>query len=190
MKTMRSRLLVTMFLGFIALFQVVASAQEPSTGVAANPLIDGQRMLYERVKGYILQSAEKMPEEAFEFKPVPEVRSFSQILGHIADTQPLFCSPILGEENQPGSVEKTKTKKEELIRALRNAFSYCEKAYGFMTDSQAAQTVRFFGSDQAKLTLLSFNTSHIYEHYGNLVTYMRINGLVPPSSESSSKPKQ
>ena len=190
MKTIKSCFVVSFFLGLIILFPVSAAAQEPSTGIAGNPLSNGQKMLYERVKGNILRSAEKMPEDKFGFKPVPEVKSFAQILGHIADVQSLFCSPVLGEEYQASRIEQTKTHKAELTQALGDAFAYCDRAYDSMTDAQAAQIVKFFGGDQAKLSVLSFNVSHINEHYGNLVTYMRINGLVPPSSEPRSKPKQ
>ncbi len=186
---MKSYFVFSSFLGLTILFLVAASAQEPSKGIAGNPLSDGQRMLYERVKGNILRSAEKMPEDKFGFKPVPEVRSFGQILGHIADTQRLFCAPILGEKYQASRIEQTKTHKAELVQALGKAFAYCDRAYNSMTDAQAAQIVKVFGSDQAKLTLMSFNTSHVNGHYGNLITYMRINGLVPPSSEARSKPE-
>ena len=186
MKQMKSCLAVGLCLGLLVLYPLSASAQEPSE----NPLSDGQRMLYESVKGNIVRSAEKMPEEQFEFKPVPEVRSFRQILGHVGDTQYLFCSPILGQNNQGPGIEQNLTGKAEVIKALKEAFAYCDKAYNSMTDAQASQLVNFFGGDHAKLTLLSFNTTHINDHYGNLVTYMRINGLVPPSSESRGKPKQ
>jgi len=187
MKTIGYFVAVILFCALIVHFPASAAAQEAS---AESPLVDGQRMLYERVMGYIIRSAEKMPEEKFSFKPVPEVRSFGQILGHVADTQYLFCSPIQDQEFQSLNIEQTTTKKTELIQALRDAFSHCGEAYNSMTDAKAVETGSFFGGDQEKLTLMSFNTSHINEHYGNLVTYMRINGLVPPSSEPRSKPKR
>ena len=70
-----------------------------------------------------------------------------------------------------------------LVEALKDAVAYCGKAYDGMTDKAALDTVKFFGRDQAKLTLLAFNTAHTMEHYGNMVTYLRLKGLVPPSSE-------
>ena len=69
------------------------------------------------------------------------------------------------------------------MQALKDGFAYCDKAYDGMTDTQAAATVKFFGAEQAKVTVLSFNTAHNNEHYGNIVTYLRMKGLVPPSSE-------
>ena len=70
------------------------------------------------------------------------------------------------------------------MQALNAAFAYCDKAYDGMTDAHAAEMVKFFGREQAKLTVLAFNNAHNDEHYGNMVTYMRMKGLVPPSSES------
>jgi hypothetical protein len=86
-------------------------------------------------------------------------------------------------ENPKPGIEKSKTSKADLVKALNDAFAYCDKAYDGMTDAKAVETVKFFGGDRAKLTVLSFNNAHNDEHYGNLVTYMRIKGLVPPSSE-------
>lgn len=156
----------------------LAFAQSPS-----DPLSAGNKVLYNIVKGNLLKAADKMPEENYSFKATPDVRSFGQIIGHVADAQYLFCSPVLGEKNPAPGVEKSKTTKAELVQALKDAFAYCDKAYDGLTDTQAAQTVKFFGRDQPKLTVLSFNSAHNDEHYGNLVTYMRLKGLVPPSSE-------
>lgn len=145
-------------------------------------LTGGAQALQNTVKNYVLQSAEKMPEEHFAFKPVPEVRSFAALLGHIADAQYAFCSAVLGEKNPSPGVEKTKSTKAELAAALKEAFAYCDKAYA-ISDALAAETVKFFGAERTKLNVLSFNTAHTWEHYGNLVTYMRMKGIVPPSSE-------
>jgi uncharacterized damage-inducible protein DinB len=149
----------------------------------ADPLSAGQKMLYTMAKNNLIRAAEKMPEENYSFKPVPEVRSFGQILGHVADAQYAFCSAALGEKNPGLNIEKSKTTKADLVQALKEAFAYADKAYDGLTDAQASQIIKVFGRDQAKLTALAFNTVHNMEHYGNLVTYLRIKGLVPPSSE-------
>lgn len=141
------------------------------------------RALQNQVKNVVLRSAEKVPEADYSFKPTPEVRSFGQILGHIADAQYAFCSAAMGEKNPSPGVEKSKTSKADLSAALQEAFSYCDKAYAALTDANAGDPVKLFGADRARLGVLSFNTSHVYEHYGNLVTYMRLKGIVPPSSE-------
>jgi len=150
---------------------------------AADPLSTAIKGIYNISKNDVVRAADKMPEENYAFKPTPEVRSFGQIIGHVADAQYLFCSSATGETNPAPGIEKSKTSKADLVKALNDAFAYCDKAYNGMTDAHAADMVKFFGRDQPKLSILAFNSAHNMEHYGNLVTYMRIKGLVPPSSE-------
>ena len=138
---------------------------------------------YNQITGLILRSAEKMPEENYAFKPSPDVRTYAGILGHIADAQYAFCSAAMGEKNPAPGIEKTKTSKADLTAALKEAVGYCQKAYGALSDDSGGQVVKFFGGERSKLNVLQFNNMHNMEHYGNLVTYLRIKGIVPPSSE-------
>jgi uncharacterized damage-inducible protein DinB len=160
----------------------VAAAQEN-----ANPFSAFNKAAYARIKGIMLASAEKMPEESYGFKPVDTVRSYGQLVGHLADAQYLFCSIALGEKNPGLNIEKTKTSKADLIAALKEAEAYCDKAYDTMTDAAGAQTVKLFGNDAPKLDVLVVNNMHNMEHYGNMVTYMRIKGIVPPTSEQQAQ---
>jgi uncharacterized damage-inducible protein DinB len=160
----------------------VASSQD-------NPLSGFNRVVYTQVKATLLRSAEKVPEENYGFKPTDAVRSYGQILGHVADAQYLFCSIVLGAENPAPKVEQTKTSKADLIAALKDAFAYCDKAYDGMTDASATQMVKLFGTDMPKLGALTVNNMHNLEHYGNLVTYMRLKNIVPPTSEPGAQPQ-
>ena len=141
------------------------------------------KMVQKQVTAWIERAAEKMPEEEYAFKPDPAVRSFGQIIGHIADADYLFCSAVLGEKSPSPGIEKTKTAKAELTSALHDAFAYCNRAYDALTDASANEMVKSFGQERNKLGVLWFNASHNLEHYGNLVVYMRTKGIVPPSSE-------
>jgi uncharacterized damage-inducible protein DinB len=142
---------------------------------------------YAGLKGYILKSAEKMPAEHFGFRPTPDVRPFGQVLAHIADANYLLCSPALGEANPNGKVmnalEQQQLARDALIVKLNASFAYCDKAYAALTDGNAAEIVPFFESKRPRLTVLWTHVSHAYEHYGNLVTYLRLKEVVPPSSE-------
>ena len=124
-----------------------------------------------------------MPEENYNFKPTDTVRNFGQIVAHVAGSQYLYCSAVLGEKNPAPKVEQTKTSKADLIAALKDAFAYCQKAYDGMTDASAAEMVKVNEYDTPKLGVLYANIFHTLDHYGNLVTYMRIKGIVPPTSE-------
>ena len=148
-----------------------------------NPISAYNKHLYSLASDLLLRSADKMPEESYSFKPTDAVRSYGQILGHLADAQYLFCSAVLGEKNPDLKIEQAKTSKADLIAALKAGFAYCDKAYDGLTDASAAQMVKFFGNDRPKLGVLTFNNMHNMEHYGNLVTYMRMKNIVPPSSE-------
>lgn len=155
----------------------------PSQQQQANPLSDWNRRAQSQMKAWVIGSAEKMSDENYNFKPTEAVRSYGQIIGHIADMQYTFCSAVMGEKNPDLKIEKTKTTKPELIAALKESYAYCDKAYNNLTDATAAQLVKQNKAELPKLFLLSSNISHASLHYGNLITYMRLKNIVPPSSE-------
>lgn len=165
-----------------------ALSQESQSSAPANPFSTINKRGYERTKGILLRSADKMPEENYSFKPADSVRTYGQIIGHLADAQYLFCSLVSGEKNPGLNIEKTKTSKADLTAALKEAFAYCDKVYDSMTDASSLQMVKFFGNDAPKYAILQVNVGHNMEHYGNLVTYMRIKGIVPPTSEQGAMP--
>lgn len=156
----------------------------------ANPIANSDKAIYIIVMSNVLKAAEQVPEADYAFKASADVRSFGQLVGHIADGQYEFCGPAIGDSTKRESIEKTKTTKADLVQALKDAYGYCGKAYEGMTDIKGAETVRFAGFQVARLSLLGFNTAHTDEHYGNIVTYMRIKGMVPPSSQPHVVPAQ
>jgi uncharacterized damage-inducible protein DinB len=179
------RLLGTLVVCLLVSATAAMAQEKPAATASAshNPFSAFNKEAYGYLKDVLLRSAEKMPSETYNFKPTEAVRSFGQILGHVADSQYYFCSVALGEKNPALEIEQTKTSKADLIAALKDAFAYCDKAYDGMTDASATQMVKLFGSDKPKPIVLTVNNMHTVEHYGNLVTYMRIKNLVPPSSE-------
>ena len=150
----------------------------------ANPITASEKGLYSFVSSAVIRAAEKMPEANYAFKPTPEVRSFGQLVGHVADASYMFCAKAQGEANPGNNIEKTKTSKADLVASLKDAVAYCNKAFDSMTDAQGSEMVKLFNFQTAKLTVLSLNTAHTDEHYGNMVTYLRIKGIVPPTSEN------
>jgi uncharacterized damage-inducible protein DinB len=156
----------------------------------ANPFTTFNKFAYARLKTILVSSAEKMPEENYNFKPTDAVRSYGQIVGHVADAQYMFCSVALGEKNPGLKIEQTKTTKADLVAALKDAVAYCDKAYDSMTDASGSQMVKLFDLDMPKLGVLNVNNMHDMEHYGNLVTYMRLKNIVPPTSEQPSAAPQ
>ena len=142
------------------------------------------RTLQSTLRKNVEKAAEKMPEESYGFKPSHDVRSFGELIGHIANAEYNMCAGVAAEKNpNTVNIEKDKKTKAELTEALKGAFAYCEKVYATATDASATETVKYGNTDRNKLGLMWYNNTHTNEHYGNLVTYMRIRGLVPPSSE-------
>lgn len=161
-----------------------AWAQSGSGAAPANPLVASSKVFYMNAKQDILRSADKMPESKFSFRPTDSVRTYGQILAHVADGQYEFCGAAAGNHDRKGFEESAKTK-ADIVAALKIAFAYCDSIYDKMTDAQAQEMIPAFGGAKiSRLSMLDFNVAHTMEHYGNLVTYMRIEGMVPPSSES------
>jgi uncharacterized damage-inducible protein DinB len=164
----------------VLLYAVPAFGQGAAAPVTA---VGTARSIWEMSANYVVKSAEQMPEADYSFKPVATVRSFGQLLGHLAGSQYMFCAAAMGEAPKAeDDVEKSVTSKAGLIAALKASGDYCKKAYS-MTDAQALGMTKLFGGDQSKMFALMLNAAHVDEHYGNIVTYLRIKGMIPPSSQ-------
>lgn len=177
--------------------QTPPPAQQPPPPQPAQPpppldLATAIRNGHNNIKGNILKSAEKMSEADYGFKPagiMPEVRTWGQFIGHIANANFLLCSRAKGEPNpSKADIEKTVTARADLIKALTESFAYCDTVYSTLTDASAVEKIAVTGPNNttrqvARAVSLMNNNSHNNEHYGNLVTYMRVKGIVPPSSE-------
>lgn len=144
---------------------------------------DGFRLMYEIAKGNVIKSAAQVDEAKFAFKPTPEVRTFGQLFGHIANANFMICSMSSGLPNPSKADFEKSTAKADLQKAVADSFAFCDQAWDAVTTANGNEPVDLFGMKHSRASGLSFNTSHIWEHYGNLVTYMRLNGMVPPSSQ-------
>ena len=109
------------------------------------------------------------------------------MIAHVAGSQYSFCATALGDSARAeDDIEKKKNmSKAELVAAMKASNDYCAKAYQ-QTDEATAAKVQLFGQERTRLFALMINATHDAEHYGNLITYLRMNGMVPPSS----KPRQ
>lgn len=151
---------------------------------AASPSpVASARDLWKEYIANVSASADQVSEANYAFKPVPTVRSFGQLIGHIAGTQNYICGSILGQKTgAEDDIEKSTTTKAALVAALRASNELCAKAYA-LSDADAAKMIKFYGTDQTSLYAMMSNAVHDGEHYGNIVTYMRMMGMVPPSSQ-------
>lgn len=165
------------FLSMVALAAAVPAAAQQGSAVS------GIGAVYAAGKDNLMKSAEQVSEEIYAFKPTPEVRSFGAIIAHVANANFMICSMAKGESNPNAKdFEKTTTAKAELVTALKESFAYCDGAMQ-MADAKAMEETTLFGMKTNRMGVLAFNAGHNFEHYGNLVTYMRLKGIVPPSSQ-------
>ncbi len=157
-----------------------APAPPPPSSVITNSL----KANFELVKRNVTMAAEQMPEAKFAYQPTSDVRTFGQLVGHVANANYLFCGTLI--DGKPAvDVEKTITKKADLQKALAESFAFCDRAYASINDQTGATEVDTVVGRRTKLGALDLNTAHGYEHYGNMVTYFRLNKMVPPSSQGS-----
>ncbi len=150
---------------------------------AADPTVASIKGAHDLAKGNILKAAAQVPDDMYAFKPTPDVRSMGALFAHIADANFMICGAASGEKPTMSGIEKEKTTKKDVMAALEASFTFCDSAFAGMTAARAHEPITFFlGGAHTRIGVLAFNIAHDYEHYGNVVTYMRLKGLVPPSS--------
>ncbi len=158
-----------------------AYAQGQAQAPPADPLSTELRNAYNQVKNNLVRMAEKMPEENYSFKPVPEIRDFGATIAHVADMQMRTCSSLNGQAQQLGAASKTT--RADLVAALKTSFAECDKAFDALTDASALQMVTAGRGQRSRLGALNQIVTHDNEEYGYLAVYLRLKGIVPPSSE-------
>jgi DinB superfamily len=157
-----------------------APAQAPKTFTAA---ADVQRS-YAGLKANILKAADKMPAESYSYRPTPEVRTFARVVNHVTEAQLHSCGTL--NETAPATLAKVPPEtadKATIVAALQASFAECDKAYAALGDTNLLQTFTLGPSTRPRISFAWANVSHDNEQYATLALYMRLKGLVPPSSE-------
>ncbi len=164
----------------VAIFAVAALAQT-SQAPNPNPLSADAKSMYTAVKNNLIKMAEKMPEEHYGFKATADIRTFGQLIGHVADSQARTCSAVNGEPKNLNA--SAMTSKADLVAALKESFSLCDKSFDALTDAKAPETIAMGQRQSTRIGALLRTVSHSNEEYGYMAVYMRLKGIVPPSSE-------
>ena len=167
---------------FVIAFAVSLTLACAVQAQTANPLSTEAKQAYTGVKNNLLRAADKMPEADYSFKPVPEIRSWGELVAHVADSNARACGNVKGEQ-KPVNAASKKTK-AEIAAALKESFDICDGVYDSLTDAVALQTVAGRGGQQvSKLSMLTNNLAHLNEEYGYAAVYLRLKSIVPPSSD-------
>ncbi len=168
---------------FLLLIFGVTSLQAQVEAGQVQPVIEALQDGNGYVQNMVINAAKEMSEDDYSFRPTPEVRNFGELLTHIAGSNYFFCSAAMGKDSPVGNVEKNVTKREEILDVLSASFDYCNEIYETADIGMDTQLVEFMGKQRSPLTVLTFRNNHTLQHYGNVITYMRLRGKVPPSSQ-------
>jgi uncharacterized damage-inducible protein DinB len=145
------------------------------------------KTMHATIRRNLAEAAEAMNAGDYAFKPTPQVRSFSELIGHVIFANYLMCSQATGQKSPATTNFNQVTDRAVLIKGLNDALAYCDAAYAATTDANFADPVKVAGpggrsTDTTRGAVLSFNVTHNNEHYGNIVLYMRLRDRVPPST--------
>ena len=176
-----ARVVVPVGMVSVSVLASLANAQVsqdlPNPTSAPNPLTTTISIFRSNMQDKIMKSADAMPASKYSYRPTKDVRSFAEILTHVADISYLLCSKAKGEA--PPATATAKTSKTELTAYLKGAFNYCDGVYSGFTDAHLNDPADFFGDKTNKMFILTQVANHDALHYGNLATYLRLNGLAP-----------
>ena len=171
----RSIARVVVPVGMVSVFVLasVANAQEgmPNPIAAPNPLTMTLSIFRSNMQDKIMKSADAMPESKYSYRPTKDVRSFAEILNHLADISYTLCSNVKGEANPISPTAKVS--KAEIKAYLKGSFDYCDGAFPRFTDAHLNDPADFWGAKTNKMFVLTQVGNHDALHYGNLVTYLR-----------------
>jgi uncharacterized damage-inducible protein DinB len=183
---MRSVQAIVLAAGFVAVVAAPIKAQAPAAARPAQGFTAYLQGQYAAVKRNISGSTEKMPAEHFSYRPVPEVMTYGELISHVLQTQYNYCNAVKGGPNPATGKDFKKTDKVSLIQLVQDSFAYCDDAFAGLSDANALEMITAGNAPNqrqiARANQLTQLVVHGNEHYGNLVTYMRTKGIVPPSS--------
>jgi len=173
-----ARVVVPVGMVSVSVLASLANAQQgmPNPTMAPNPLTTIS-IFRSNMQDKIMESADAMPESKYSYRPTKDVRSFAEILNHVADISYTLCSNVKGEANP--ATASAKVSKTEIIAYLKGSFGYCDGVYSGFTDAHLNDPADFWGVKTNKMFVLTQVANHDALHYGNLVTYLRLNGVVP-----------
>jgi uncharacterized damage-inducible protein DinB len=184
---MRPTMTAVLLLANLATTTVAQTSDEGADQALSDSLAATARAMHASIGRNLAEAAESMPAENYGFKPTPQVRTFAQLIGHVTNANWLFCSAAKGEPFPSKNDAETLTTKNDALMALRDSLTYCDAVYRNTTDANFGERARIAGlgnkpTETTRGAILMFNTTHNNEHYGNIVVYLRLKGIVPPST--------
>ena len=177
-----SNFMASAITGFLLLASAAAASAQTVDDAGREAALSAVRDGNGYVRGMISHAAEQMTEQDYEYRPTPEVRSFGEMVAHVADSNFYFCATARGVTPPESGIEQRALGRDALLRLLAESFRYCDAAYDAVS-LRETETYSLMGSARSPFEILTFRNYHALLHYGNIVTYMRLRGKVPPSSQ-------
>jgi uncharacterized damage-inducible protein DinB len=179
-----------LFAALLALAPAAAMAQSNAPAAQTPPAPQTFTLASSMLRGYqaaqrnLLEAAEKMPEAEYAFKPTGEIRPFGQIVAHIALSQLSGCAGAKGEKSpRAGEKEEAPRNKADLVALLKESQTYCEPFFTSLTEESLTQLTKAGQNQVARGLFLHGNIVHANETYGVMTVYLRLKGIVPPTTE-------
>ena len=185
MLTFRS-LTLTVLLTVLASSAMGQTTGAPFTDALSTSLASSVHAMHGTIRANLADAANVMPVADYAFRPTMEIRTFAALLGHVANANFFFCSQAAAEQLPATADYEQETDKTTLVDALEASLAYCDTIYTATSDANVDDVVRLPGGGESRRGgVLMFNTAHNNEHYGNVVIYLRLRGLVPPSTANA-----
>lgn len=190
---------LVLFVSILVCTALPAAAQTTDGGYpdALSPsLASVANAMHATIRRNLAEAAESMPADEYGFRPTAQVRTFGQLVGHVINANFFFCASAMAEKPPSSQNYEQVVDKSALVEALNQSLAYCDRVYEATTDANFSEPVTVgpgVGMGPARTVrgaVLMFNVAHNNEHYGNIVVYMRLKGLVPPSTARMRQPKK
>jgi len=185
-----TRFILTTFILAAAVAPVSEQTSDAGFWTQLSPsMANSAKTMHASIRRNLAEAAELMPASDYAFKPTPDVRSFAQLVGHVAFGNYLMCSQAVGEKSPATGNYEQMTDKAQLVKALNDSLAYCDRIYEATTDANFNQAATVGGlgpnipqAPTIRGAVLWFNVTHNNEHYGNIIVYLRLKGHTPPST--------
>lgn len=185
---MRRLFILAFILASVTLPPAFAQTSDAGYNTLSPSLASVAKTMNATIRRNLADAAEEMPTEEYAFRPTPQIRTFGQLIGHLVEANFFFCSQAAGKKSPATTNYEQITSKAKLVKALNDALDYCDAVYAATTDANFLRPVKVEdgpgapSANTVRGAVLMFNIAHNNEHYGNIVVYMRLKGLVPPST--------
>jgi hypothetical protein len=168
----------------LAVICLVAPLMAQAQDAAANPLTSTVRKILDDNAKNLVAAAEVMPAEKYSFTPSPDIRTFGQVVAHVAQVNNGVCAMLFKPAAAAPEKIEEKDPKDKLVSGLKASMDYCAQAFSKMTDANLSEMIPAFGGRQmTRLAVALIVTNDLIDHYAGMAIYLRMNSVLPPTAQ-------